>query len=184
MSEDLLKNTEGEPTPEAVNETPEVAAETPETVQETQEVVAETPEVEAKPEEVESTNEVVAEELPEVEKPAAERPKKVFESAYPSLDEFSWDSIEKKGSRYSAEEQERYQELYTRSFKSVDENEVITGTVVSINSREVVVNIGFKSDGVISANELRYNPDLKVGDEIEVYVENQEDALGQLQLSH
>ena len=184
MSEDLLKNTEGEPTPEAVNETPEVAAETPETVQETQEVVAETPEVEAKPEEVESTNEVVAEELPEVEKPAAERPKKVFESAYPSLDEFSWDSIEKKGSRYSAEEQERYQELYTRSFKSVDENEVITGTVVSINSREVVVNIGFKSDGVISANELRYNPDLKVGDEIDVYVENQEDALGQLQLSH
>ena len=82
----------------------------------------------------------------------------------------------RKGNRYSAEEQERYQELYTRSFKSVDENEVITGTVVSINSREVIVNIGFKSDGVISANELRYNPDLKIGDEIDVYVENQEDA--------
>ncbi|HPB57930.1 MAG TPA: 30S ribosomal protein S1 [Bacteroidales bacterium] len=211
MSEEILKNSEGEPTPEAVNETPEVVSETPETVQETpeaveeiQEVVEETPEVkeetpevagevqevlaevqeEVKPQEPEAVSEVVAEELPEVEQPTTERPKRVFESAYPSLDEFSWDSIEKKGSKYSAEEQERYQELYTRSFKSVDENEVINGTVVSINSREIVVNIGFKSDGVISANELRYNPDLKVGDQIEVYVENQEDASGQLQLSH
>ena len=58
------------------------------------------------------------------------------------------------------------------------------GKVVSINSREIVVNIGFKSDGVIAASELRYNPDLKIGDEIEVYVESQEDANGQLQLSH
>ena len=58
------------------------------------------------------------------------------------------------------------------------------GTVVSINSREIVVNIGFKSDGVISASELRYNPNLKIGDQIEVYVESQENAQGQLQLSH
>ena len=68
--------------------------------------------------------------------------------------------------------------------KSIDEQAVIMGTVVSANAREIVVNIGFKSDGVISANELRYNPNLKIGDTIEVYVESQEDAHGQLLLSH
>jgi small subunit ribosomal protein S1 len=108
----------------------------------------------------------------------------VLENVYDSLENFNWDNLEKKGSKYSAAEKERYAELYTKSFKSIDENEVIKGTVVSINMREIVVNIGFKSDGVITASELRYKPDLKIGDDIEVYVENQEDATGQLQLSH
>lgn len=107
-----------------------------------------------------------------------------FENAYGSLEDFDWDKIDEDGSKYSADEQSRLEDLYTKSFKSVDENAVIMGKVVSINSREVVVNIGFKSDGVINASELRYNPDLKIGDEIEVYVESQEDANGQLQLSH
>jgi small subunit ribosomal protein S1 len=117
-----------------------------------------------------------------VEKPLIS--KTPFVTAYDSLEEFNWDNLEKKGSKYSATEKERYAELYTKSFKSIDENAVIKGTIVSINIREIVVNIGFKSDGVITASELRYKPDIQIGDEIEVYVENQEDATGQLQLSH
>jgi small subunit ribosomal protein S1 len=74
--------------------------------------------------------------------------------------------------------------LYDETLKSIGEGEVIDGTVVSMNNREVVVNIGFKSDGVIPAAEVRYNPDLKSGDKIEVYVESQEDTSGQLVLSH
>ncbi|HNX20900.1 MAG TPA: 30S ribosomal protein S1 [Bacteroidales bacterium] len=166
MSEELINNPEMEVNnEEQVVETPEI---------ENVEVEQPVAEVETK---------VVKEELPEVEVTAPKKTK-VIESAYPSLDEFNWDSIEKKGSKYSATEQDRYEDLYTKSFKSIDENEVILGSIVSINSREIVVNIGFKSDGVISANELRYNSDLKIGDTIEVYVENQEDATGQLQLSH
>ena len=139
---------------------------------------------------VENTVEPAAE---TVEAPAAEatpeteskpRPKKDFVSAYGSLENFDWDKIDDDGDKYSADEKAKLEDLYTKSFKSVDENAVIMGKVVSISSREVVVNIGFKSDGVINASELRYNPDLKIGDEIEVYVESQEDANGQLQLSH
>ncbi len=123
---------------------------------------------------------------PQAEATEAPKSRKMreFENAYGSLDDFDWDKIDEDGSKYSAEEQSKLEDLYTKSFKSVDENAVIMGKVVSINSREVVVNIGFKSDGVINASELRYNPDLKIGDEIEVYVESQEDANGQLQLSH
>lgn len=115
---------------------------------------------------------------------ATEKKKEVVESAYGSLENFNWDELDKKGVYYDSKEREKLEEAYTKSFKSIDEQAVIMGTVVSVNTREVVVNIGFKSDGVISASELRYNPDLKVGDEIEVYVESQEDAKGQLLLSH
>jgi small subunit ribosomal protein S1 len=139
-------------------------------------------------EELLNTPEATAEEQPAMEAaaPAAEKPRKMkeIENAYGSLDNFNWDAIEKKGTKYSKEETEQLQEKYTQTFKSIDEQAVIMGTVVSFNSREVVVNIGFKSDGVISASELRYNPDLKIGDEIEVYVESQEDSSGQLLLSH
>ena len=122
-----------------------------------------------------------------VEAAAAEpkvRKMKEIENVYGSIENFDWDKIDEDGDKYSADEKSRLEDLYTKSFKSVDENAVIMGKVVSINSREIVVNIGFKSDGVINASELRYNPDLKIGDEIEVYVESQEDANGQLQLSH
>ncbi|MDL2312222.1 30S ribosomal protein S1 [Bacteroidales bacterium OttesenSCG-928-B11] len=131
----------------------------------------------------------VADELPAMEaapkKEKGPRQFAKFENAYANvLEDFNWDSIEKKGNKYSNTEQERLEELYTKSFKSIDEQAVIMGTVVSFNTREIVVNIGFKSDGVIAASELRYNPNLKVGDQIEVYVESQEDATGQLLLSH
>ena len=115
-----------------------------------------------------------------------ELPRKLTEikNDYESIENFNWDSLEKKGHKYGEAEKATLEELYSKSFKSIDEQAVIMGTVVSFNSREIVVNIGFKSDGVITASELRYKPDLKIGDKIEVYVESQEDATGQLLLSH
>ncbi|MBN2236600.1 MAG: 30S ribosomal protein S1 [Bacteroidales bacterium] len=97
---------------------------------------------------------------------------------------FDWDSFGKKHEVYSKKDRERLENAYTETLKSVNEHEVIDGIVVGKNSREVIVNIGFKSDGVISLSELRYKTDLKVGDKIEVYVESQEDLSGQLILSH
>ncbi len=102
----------------------------------------------------------------------------------PEPEEFDWDSVDKKQELYSEEEKKKLESMYDETLKSIGEGEVIDGTVVSINNREVVVNIGFKSDGVIPAAEVRYNPDLKIGDSLEVYVESQEDQSGQLILSH
>ena len=100
------------------------------------------------------------------------------------LDDFNWDAIGKKSTRYSQEEESKLNDAYEKTFNKITEQEIVEGTIVAITDREVVVNIGFKSDGVIPASEIRYNPDLKVGDKIEVYVESQEDANGQLILSH
>ena len=116
-----------------------------------------------------------SEELPVQEESA-------FEPQTPG--DFDWDAVDQKQDAYSETERKRMESLYEETLKSIGEGEVIDGTVVSKNSREIVVNIGFKSDGVIPAAELRYNPDLKPGDTIEVYVESQEDATGQLVLSH
>ena len=99
-------------------------------------------------------------------------------------EEFDWDSIGKKQDNYSEDERNRLEEVYEKTLSSIAEHEVIEGTVVSKSSREVVVNIGYKSDGIIPVNEFRYNPDLKSGDKIDVYVESQEDIGGQLILSH
>lgn len=97
---------------------------------------------------------------------------------------FDWDSYEKHDIVYNDEEREKLEELYTKTLSTIVENEVVEGTVVAMNKREVVVNIGYKSEGVISFNEFRYNPDLKVGDKVEVLVETQEGPNGQLVLSH
>ena len=85
---------------------------------------------------------------------------------------------------YTDDKRSEYEKMYDATLSTVAANEVVDGTVISMNKREVVVNIGYKSEGVISLNEFRYNPDLKVGDKVEVYVESQEDAKGQLILSH
>lgn len=98
--------------------------------------------------------------------------------------DFDWDSIGKRDTIYKEEEKKKLEELYAKTLSTIAENEVIEGTVVAINNREVVVNIGYKSEGVINLNEFRYNPDLKVGDKVEVLVETQEDNNGQLILSH
>jgi small subunit ribosomal protein S1 len=100
------------------------------------------------------------------------------------MKDFDWDSIGKKFEIYDAAEKARLEQEYDRTLSSITEHEVIDGTIVAMNFREVVINIGFKSDGVLPLNEFRYNPDLKVGDKVEVYVENQEDPSGQLLLSH
>ena len=98
------------------------------------------------------------------------------------LSDFDWDAFENgNAAQISREEQEK---AYDGSLNKVTDHEVVDGTVIDMNKREVVVNIGFKSDGIIPATEFRYNPDLKIGDTVEVYVENQEDKKGQLVLSH
>ena len=153
-----------------------------ETKPETEEPVLEEQVVEEKPTQPES--EQISETSDSL--PAEENAPKAkwVDSSYGSLENFSWEALDKKGTHYTQEEKDKLEELYTKSFKSIDEQAVVMGTVVSINSREIVVNIGFKSDGVISASELRYKHNLKIGDQIEVYVESQENAQGQLQLSH
>ena len=100
------------------------------------------------------------------------------------LQDFDWNAIGKKKTNYSKDEEEKLNQAYEKTFNQITEQEIVEGTIVAITDREVVVNIGFKSDGVIPASEIRYNPDLKVGDKIEVYVESQEDSNGQLLLSH
>lgn len=99
------------------------------------------------------------------------------------LADFDWNAFEN-GSVESAQSHEEQEKAYDNTLGRVNENEVVDGTVIAIGKREVVVNIGYKSDGIIPVNEFRYNPDLKVGDTVEVYIENQEDKRGQLVLSH
>lgn len=99
------------------------------------------------------------------------------------VEEFNWDLIGKKDVGYDPKKRAELEELYNNTFKLVEEGEVVTGTVVAINKREVVVNIGYKSEGVINANEFRYE-EIKVGDKVEVFVENMESLDGQLVLSH
>lgn len=98
--------------------------------------------------------------------------------------EFDWDAIGKFDDKYSDKEQKELEEMYDETLTSIQEQDVIDGKIVSITSREVVVDIGYKSDGVISMSELKYRDDLKVGDEVEVFIESQEDRNGQLVLSH
>jgi len=102
-----------------------------------------------------------------------------------TLDEnFDWETIGKKHDNYSGKERKQLEELYDKTLSSVVEQQVVEGTIVGMNNREVVVNIGFKSDAVVSLNEFRDLPDLKVGDKVDVYVESQENLTGQLILSH
>ena len=98
-----------------------------------------------------------------------------------SLQNFDWDAYEaeQQGSKNEVETQK-----YDNTLNTIKDNEVVEGTVMAINKREVVVNVGYKSDGIVPAAEFRYNPDLKVGDKVEVFIQSQEDKKGQLVLSH
>ena len=98
------------------------------------------------------------------------------------LAEFDWESFELNGK--SAANVAEQTKAYESTLNNIQDNEVVDGTVTSLNDREVVVNIGYKSDGIIPRSEFRYNPELAVGDKVEVYIENQEDKKGQLLLSH
>ncbi len=99
------------------------------------------------------------------------------------LNDFDWDAYEK-GEIVSAQEKAELKKQYDETLNTIKDKEVVEGTIISMNKREAVINVGFKSDGIIPISELRYNPDFKVGDKLEVYIENQEDKKGQLVLSH
>ncbi|MCL1933763.1 MAG: 30S ribosomal protein S1 [Candidatus Azobacteroides sp.] len=154
-----------------------------------EESVAKIPIVEEPIAEISVPEEPVAEKLiPEA--PVEEKPVAVAEekpAAKPKraniLENFDWDTYEK-GDTYTEVSKEKLIETYDQSLSKINDREVVIGTVQSMNKREVVINIGYKSDGVVSMTEFRYNPDLKVGDEVEVFIESQEDKKGQLILSH
>ena len=104
-----------------------------------------------------------------------------FKNVQP-LDDFNWEEFE--NGSISSVSKEAQEESYAATLNKVSEGQVAEGTVISIDKKEVIVNIGYKSDGIIPATEFRYNPDLKIGDKVEVYVDTQEDKKGQLVLSH
>ena len=97
---------------------------------------------------------------------------------------FDWNATENKGDSYSKSERDELDAVYEKTLTSMGTSAIVDGIVVAKNNKEVVVNIGYKSDGVVQLTEFRYNPDLKIGDTVEVYVESQEDKNGQLILSH
>ena len=126
-------------------------------------------------------NKTVAEVTPEVA-PAVEETKKSVLNASVAPENFDWDAFEN-DDVYGASVEE-IAEQYNQTLSKVVEGEVVEGVVTAISKREVIVNIGYKSEGVIMAPEFRYNQDLAVGDKVEVFVENTEDKKGQLILSH
>jgi small subunit ribosomal protein S1 len=138
-------------------------------------------ESEVKEAEQQKEPEVVAE---ETEAKSSEEKESLETEPAPVEEEFNWDKFEMDEDSYSSEKRTEYEEIYGNTLSKIAVHEVIDGTVIGMNSREVVINIGYKSEGIVSLNEFRYNSDLKVGDKVEVYVESQEDKNGQLILSH
>jgi small subunit ribosomal protein S1 len=142
------------------------------------------PQVELEPqvpaeEPVVAAEEVAAKEEVEEKKEITEKPKAVAEPA-----EFDWDALEEEDKGFAGKNKKELENLYDRTLTTVQEKEVVEGTVISMNKREVVVDIGYKSDGIVSLNEFRYNPELKPKDKVEVYIESLEDLKGQMILSH
>ena len=183
MTEEKKENLEKKEE-EQVVETPvqeekkEVVAETEEevTAEKPEEVVAETKVEEAEVAEETKTEEKPAELVAETEEKAEEKVEKE--------EEFDWASLESGLDAYSEKERTNLENLYNDTLNTVSEKEVLEGTVISLNKREVVVDIGYKSDGIVSLNEFRYNPELKMGDKVDVYIESLEDKKGQMILSH
>ncbi len=129
-----------------------------------------------------------ADDLTQDEEIGAEEPLEIFSTVDEQMyldekGEFNWDAYEAIGG-YSNDERNKLDKMYESTLSVVREREVVNGTVVSINKREVVINIGYKSEGVIPAGEFRYNPDLKAGDLVPVFIEQTEDKNGQLNVSH
>jgi small subunit ribosomal protein S1 len=140
---------------------------------------------------VEVNDEKSSEEKVEVEAETKETPKeeKIIDEDVSTENEsdvnFNWETYaDDQYQSYSSKDREDLESVYNNTLSSINENEVIDGTVVGKTKREVIINIGYKSEGIVSLNEFRYNPELKVGDAVEVYVESQEDKNGQLLLSH
>jgi len=136
--------------------------------------------------------EIMSEEVPEVvaeveEVDDSDDVDPIFSPLESYLDEkgeFDWDALEAEEDGYAPEERAKLDTVYESTLSTITEKAVTNGTVVSIGKKEVVINIGYKSEGVLAASEFRYNPDLKAGDEVPVFVEKQEDKYGQLVISH
>ncbi len=143
--------------------------------------VEETKKETAQVETVEAKEEVVEEPV-KAEKKAPKADNKPKEIK--PIEDFNWDAIGKKDENYSDDQRKDLEGLYSNTFKQIQEGEVIDGTIVAVSKREVVINIGYKSEGIINSNEFRYEEDLKAGDVVEVYVESMESLDGQLILSH
>ncbi|MEI7524684.1 MAG: 30S ribosomal protein S1 [Mariniphaga sp.] len=168
-----------------INEEAELSAEVPAApAEEAAEIAAE---VAAEP--VAEEVEVVAAPVAEVAEIVVEIPvvpvTKVLKETSANADEdFDWDAFEGTKSVNSIATKKEMTDMYDNTLSILQEKEVVDGRVISMNKREVVVDIGYKSDGIVSVNEFRYNPSLKIGDQVEVYVETLEDKKGQLTLSH
>ncbi len=173
------------PSEEAAPVAEHVTEEAVVTETEVQEVINEeiAPEEAPVPEPVAETV-IPSEPVNEVITPKATHRRPAVEHKPVDPENFDWDSIGKKQQTYSTAEREKLEQIYDKTLSSIVEHDVIAGTVVGMNNREVVVNIGFKSDAIIPISEFRYNQGLKTGDPVEVYVESQEDISGQLVLSH
>ena len=140
-------------------------------------------EVEIKKVEEQAAPVAATEEKPAVAEEKATARKSSIVNASVSPEDFDWDAFENDGTS-SAEDRQAIEEAYDKTLSKIVENEVVEGEVTAVTKREVVVNIGGKSEGVIPVSEFRYNPELKAGDKVEVYVESVEDRKGQLVLSH
>lgn len=129
--------------------------------------------------------EVETVEAPATEEKAPKAAKVETKQVEEAEEEFDWEAFEKKGfgEGYSRKKREELAAIYEDTLTTIDEKNVVSATIVSINDRDLVLNIGFKSDGLVSASEFRDTPGLKVGDQVEVYIEEQENSLGQLVLS-
>lgn len=167
MSENKEKDTN--PAEEIVNKAKEIATDAVEAVKDATEAVVEA--VEDATSDEEETNE-----------PSADN--SINASVEADSKDFDWDSIGKYDELYSKAEREEMEEMYGDTLTSINEQEVLDGIIVSKNLREAVVNIGYKSDGVIPMSELRYKEEVNIGDSVEVFIESQEDKNGQLLLSH
>lgn len=100
------------------------------------------------------------------------------------IPDFDWEAYSDSIDAYSEEQKNQFINMYEKTLSSISDSEVVEGTVIALTKREAVINIGYKSEGVVPLSEFRYRPDLKVGDKVEVYIESQEDKKGQLKLSH
>lgn len=209
MEENKKIADEVQSTPEAVEKTQTPVAEIASELKEEVPAQEETPKAEVAEELVAKAEEVVEEvkeeapvqdETPEAEitkEPAAKVEEKVEEapSAKKEIkqtdekptgpdEDFDWDAYERGDDISESSTHKELEKVYDKTLSAIKDHEVVEGTVISISKREVVIDVGYKSDGIVSTSEFRYNPDLKVGDKVEVYIENQEDKHGQLILSH
>lgn len=157
----------------------------PETTVETiVEANAEKPEAETKAEKPAAPVKAIKTDVEVVETEPQQPSEPAIASEMLSSLDFDWENAGKKAISYNKTERERLENLYEKSLSSVNDHEVVEGTIVGMTTKDAVINIGYKSDGVVALSELRYDPDIKIGDKIEVYIESKEDKGGQLVLSH